>query len=884
MLLRPTIVTLLLLAACRPKVDDTAPPVGEVGDGLFLHGCPTAGTSVARELTDVAERPWGPDALAEPGDVMLMNAVAAFVIQGPDDPRTYYHYGGTPIDAVAVDDCEQAGPEILGEAGFVIGQLDLTDFEASTLHMFRGDTIEVVNDGSDGKAAVVEVHGTDDRFWLIELTLMRRVFEGGGRKLLGDLYGLDVTVRYTLEPDDTVLQIDVELGGEPATDGFLVGAVVFPSDYTETTAWAAGDLSLGGISLSTGVPWMGSGTATGSTAIAMPGAAMARTEIAGVTALIDVNQSVSPLEVATGDAETAFLLSVGPTDAASAVAGLEFHLPDPVPGHEAIWGRADSIAVVDPSGSPVVGAFVDLVCLDDGGDDAVVTTFVTDANGELSGTTLGIGICTWRARQDGRDSGGLCEDGAALCIGAVGGITVAATDEAGVPLPVRIELERDDGTQIVGYTTPQDPTLAVPPGRWTGWVTRGYEYEPATVEFEVPDDGVTDVTVQLPHVIETSGWASMDSHVHCGPSPDSAVLPETRMKTAAGSGLDAMISTDHEAIVDLSEALASTGLDEHMLYVLGSEVTATVPEHTNAWPFPLVDEGRGDPVRWYGLGFPGIYAAERDRGAGVIQLNHARVNGECGVLCLFDWDRLGDDPTTDDPEALGFDPDTPLWSWDFDSFEVLNGERSPYLDPADPRHTGALYDWFAFYNLGHHPTGTGVTDEHGLDAPGTPRTYVAVTDDAVGGFTPDDLAAGVLAGGAQISSGAFAEVTVNGAGPGQLAALSDGDTEVRVRVQALEGIDVTRVDVIVNCDPALSFTTTDPGGLVKLDTSAALRLPLGVDSYVVVIAMGENPMPRGLMDYDAASVPRVITNPILVDGDHDGIWSGPGVKTCTWAP
>jgi len=71
---------------------------------------------------------------------------------------------------------------------------------------------------------------------------------------------------------------------------------------------------------------------------------------------------------------------------------------------------------------------------------------------------------------------------------------------------------------------------------------------------------------------------------------------------------------------------------------------------------------------------------------------------------------------------------------------------------------------------------------------------------------------------------------------------------------------------------------------VKLDTNATLELPTGSDSYVVVVAIGEGAMPRGLTDYDAGAVPRVITNPILVDGDGDGLYSGPGAKGCGWAP
>lgn len=881
---------LLLLAACHPDTEGTpvaAPLI--TGDGLFLHGCPTRDHAAARTLVDLDERPWGDDVLAAPGDVVLLNERAAFVIQGPDDLRTYYHYGGTPIDAVAVDGCEQAGPEILGEAGFLIGQLDLADFEASTLHQFRGDSVEIINDGADGKAAVVEVHGSDDRFWLIELTLMRRVFEGGGRKELGDLYGLDVTVRYTLEPGASDLQIDVLLGGEPVTDGFLVGAVVFPSDHTETTSWSAGSVALGGISLATGSPWMASGSATGSTAIAMPGAAMGRTEIAGVTALVDVNQAVAPLMVADGDAQARFLLSVGPTDAASAAAGLEQDLPDPAPGHDALWRDVAGV-VQDPSGRGVAGARVDLACPNDAGDAATMTSLYTDSTGAFAGRVLTVGSCTLAASQDGRDDGAAVpvptEDasGLVLELGALGGVTVHATDGSGADQPVRVELERDDGTVVVGFPTPQEPDIAVPPGHWTAYLTRGYEYEPATVVIDVPEDGTAELVATLPRVIDTTSWAGMDSHVHAGPSPDSPVLPDVRMRTAAASGLDVLISTDHEAIVSWADALEATGLQDQLLYVLGSEVTASLPEHTNAWPFPESEGRRGDAVVWYGMGFPGIFEVERARGATVIQLNHARVNGECGILCILDWDRLSELPTIDDPAALGMTDDGPIWSWDFDSFELLNSERSPYLDPDDPQHSGALSDWFAFYNLGHHPTGTGVTDEHDLGTPGTPRTYVRVADDTIGVLTEQDMSEGVLAGRAQVSSGAFATVSVDGKGPGDLVTALDGLVSLSVKVQALEAIDVDQVHVVVNCDPSQTLDAASPDALVKIDITVPVTLPLGVDSYLVVIATGRNPMPRGITDYDAAAVPRVIVNPVLIDGDGDGVWSGPGSKVCTWTP
>jgi hypothetical protein len=875
-------VTLLLLG-CAPDPVPEKPDAVETGDGLFATGCPEAGRAAARVLTDVTEQPWGPDALAAPGDVLLLNERAAFVVQGPDDPRTYYHYGGLPIDAVAVDGCEQTGPEVLGEMGLIVGQLDLVDFSSSGLHMVRGESVEVVSDGSDGGPAIVDVHATDDRFWLVELTLMRRVYEDGGRKLLEDPYDLDITLRYTLEPGASALQLEVLLDGEPRTDGFLVGSVVFPSDHSENTSYASGDLSVGGIGLDVGVAFSGDATEAGATALAMPGGTMARTEIAGVTVLLDVNHVAAPLEV--GDSAR-FVLGVGATDGASAAAALEPYLDDPVPGFATAWHDLSG-TVTDPAGAPVARALVEVASPDDVGGWAAITTLRTDAEGRFAGRALAVaGQWRLRATVEGRDASEAVEvDSAAatavaLQVGSSGGITVAATDGDGAPLPVRIELERADGATVVGYPTAQDPDVALPPGQYTAWISRGYEYGVAMVDVTVPADGVATVTAVLPHVVDTTGWASYDSHVHSGPSADSDVLPVVRMRTAAGSGLDLVISTDHEAIIDLSGAVTEAGLDADLLYALGSEVTASLPEHTNAWPFPVADDVRGDPVRWYELAFGGIYAAERARGAEVVQLNHSRVNGECGVLCILDWDRLSEAPSMDDPEALGLPPGTAVWSWDFDSFELLNGLRSPYLDPADPRHSGALLDWLAFHNLGHRVTAVGVTDEHGMDTPGTPRTFVAVPDDTA--LAVSDFVAGTLDGAAQVSAGAFARVTVNGAGPGETATVSGGTATLSLHVEALPDIDVTRVDVLVDCDLAYSAVATDPSGVVKLDETVTLALT--GDAYVVVLAMGADPMPRGLQDYTAASVPRVVVNPVFVDGDGDGVWTAPGAKTCDWAP
>lgn len=884
-----------LLSGCREDTPKPDPAPGS-GDGLFLGGCPQAGRAAARVLEQAAERPWGEEALAMPGDVLLVSSRAAFVIQGIDAPRTYYHYGGTPIDAVAVEGCDQAGPERLEEMGFVVGQLDLLDFNDSVLRQIRATEIAVVEDGSGGGAAVVEVRATDDRFWLVEDTLIRNIYEGGGAKPLAPLWGLDILIRYTLDPDAAALQMEVELLGASSAgeswfeDGFLVGVLSFPSDLTPVHAWSTGTLAVGGFGLVLGVPWLAAGSDAGATAIAMPGATMARAEVSGVTALLDVDQAGAPLEV-TGTIPAPpvpLLLGVGATDAASAGAALEPYLSAQFPVG---WGDIRG-EVRDTGGAAVAGATVEVYGEAEPGVWRLLDRLVSGADGGFSGRTLATeGGWQVRAVKEGRAEGATvaAAPGAAVAadIGERGWARVEARDGDGWVLPVRAEFERTDGRVEVRAIVPGQP-VELPVGRWQVWLSRGYEHALATAEVEIAagDDpaAAAVISASMPRIVNTAGWASMDTHVHSSASADSSMLDAARMATVGASGLDLVVSTDHEAIVDLEPARAASGMGRWFQYGLGSEVTATLPEHVNAWPFPAVaSDPRGAPVRWYGLGFGALYDAIRDRGATVIQLNHSRVNGSCGILCLLDWDRLSAEPgATVAAEDLGMEAGLPIWSWDFDSFEVMNGLRSPYLNPADPRRSGALEDWLAFHNLGHRVAGVGVTDVHGTELPGSPRTYVKVDDDDPdGGFTAQDMAAGVLGGATVISAGAFADASIGGAGPGGTAAVSGGVATLSLRVEALPEIDVQAVTVLLNCDAIDELHADDPDGTVKLDQ--LVEIPVAVDSYVVLVGQGVGDMPRGLEGYSPVDTPRFITGPIFIDADGDGVWTAPGPKRCDTA-
>lgn len=875
---------LLGLLACDPPKQEARIVHGT---SIFTAGCPRDGESFARELTDPAEHLTGPDALGGPGETLLANAVAAFLISDPKNPKTYYQYGGIPIDAVPVSECEPSGPERFGEMGFVIGQLSLTDFPASQLRMIRGESVEIVNDGSDGKAAVVDVHGTDDRFWLIEMDLMRRSLESGKIKYLHDAWGLDVTTRYTLEPDSSVLEIEVILsGGEP--QGYLIGTVLFPSDRTDQVAMGRGGISVGGVTLDTEVPWFGASDGQTAYAITMPGAAIARTKIAGVTAMIDLAEAAQPLDVGPGQSASGkFAISVAAGDVNAAVAPLCAVNEQPVPGIKCSEVR-DSAGgwVRDPNGAAVAGADVYAMAQNANGDWLAFDRTQTDTSGFYGFTMIPIGPVQLVATADGRDPSPPMTPGGQvdLMIGALGELRYDIRDTDGNSVPALIELRRGDDVQRI-YAAPGEGSAAVAPGAYTVSVTRGYEYEPVQTDVTVPvPDSLwtyADLPVTLEHVVDTDGWLSFDGHVHTEASADSTVLAADRARSAAAVGLEIIVDTDHEIVHDMAPGIAEAGLSDFVASVVSQEITATSPEHTNAWPFvPDADDPRGGPVKWYGLSLGQIFAAERERGAEVTVLNHPRIG--CNFLCLIGWDRLTGEPTLTDHAALGLPQEEPLFSWDFDAVEYMNGPRDVLFHADAPDRSGFLDDWLAFLNLGHPVTALGVSDSHDPQDLAWPRTYVPSATDDPAQFDQDALIDGVLNGAAIVSAGAFAHVVaVTEGGSAGIGGMVEGaDVDLAIEIEAPAAIDIASIVVLENCDEVARIDATGPNDIVKYD--GVLSLHLERDAHLVVLAFGVDAMPAGLPDYDPTGVPRVTTNAIYVDADGNGVFDAPGGKTCTY--
>ncbi|MCC6998351.1 MAG: CehA/McbA family metallohydrolase [Deltaproteobacteria bacterium] len=883
------LLTPLLALACSSK-----DPEPQTGTGIFVTGCPRAGRAEARLVSDPTQRMTGPDALGGAGDYLLMNDRAAFMITGPGATKTYWQHAGILVDAVGVTGCQQAAPERFSELGVLMGQLKLADFTSSTLRSFSADRAEVINDGKNGKAAVVRVHGHDDYFWLIELTLVKEAFKSGKRRPLSPPLGIESWVDYILEPGSSVLQIELNMKNQGSEyKPMLAGAALFTSDTTPVSTWSGSLLEVGGFSVRSRVPWLLAGAGDGSYAVGIAGGNMGTLTIAGVEAVLDVDQVVQPINLAPAGDERAtgtmrYYVAAGVRDGNSATAALRpFQQEGRAYSQLPISGR-----VLDATGAPLPNIRVDVeLGTGSAGKWETLDSMHTDSAGRFAGTLadfLDDGDPPYRlvVRSEEYPLPAPIEFTALtaapvdITLQPPAELTYTIRDDKAQLIPAKLSLYQNDRLVRHEYVTGMGK-LRLPPGTYQIMVTRGFEYDVKDQEVVLPASGAS-LDVTLAHLVDTTGWLSLDTHVHAGPSADSSVLLPRRIRTAASAGLEVMVGTDHEVVTDWAPYVREEGLGAFVRTIIGEEVTATIPEHTIMFPVPLSDADgvRGRIVPWYGLGVAEIYTAERARGAGVVQLNHPKDGSGCGYMCLIDWDRMAGAPTLTDPTAIGLPAGTSLWSWSLDTIEYMNGNRNVFFRADNPKDTGLFDDWLSFFNHGHRVTGLGVTDTHNDDI-GSPLTYFPAGTDKPADLDERVLVAAMKEGRAVVSAGAFARVTVNGTGQiGDTIRDSDGMIDLAVHIEAMPLIDVTHFKVFVNCDEVLNVPTRTPDAVVKDDET--VQIPVTRDAHVVVVGFGNKRLPRALDQFDPSGVPRFTTNPIFVDFDGNGVFDAPGGKACAY--
>jgi hypothetical protein len=191
-----------------------------------------------------------------------------------------------------------------------------------------------------------------------------------------------------------------------------------------------------------------------------------------------------------------------------------------------------------------------------------------------------------------------------------------------------------------------DPRLVLPAGStYRILVSRGTEWSVASQVVSVePGTPSQELQFTLHHVAPAEGYVASEYHVHQIGSMDAPVNHERRVASVLAEGLELFASTDHDYVSDLQPVIETLGVAALVRNIPGLEVTPFAYGHFNAWPItPDRDTPNLGAIDWargaagYAM-IPGeIFSAMRARGAQVVQINHPRSTaGVLGFLQFFD--------------------------------------------------------------------------------------------------------------------------------------------------------------------------------------------------------------------------------------------------------
>jgi hypothetical protein len=819
---------------------------------LLLAGCsaappPVADRAHARVIADAADLIGGPKATGQLGDLLLINTKVRFIVAAGGRTRAWFPTGGLLLDADRVRAAGEPGDDRLQE---MVTRLGL-------MGMLYADTVEVAHDGADGSTAVVRVSGH-----AISVPILQSVTAMPLSNVTAVTeYRLDAYAE-SLEIVTTVTDASGQKQSVQGGDAFVMG------DFL--TLFAPGHGSdQSQIASASGLRYFAGFGGTVSYGYVAPGHKLAplfpQTEVFALgTEKVDLD--------ANGSGKFTRDFAVGTGDVASL-------LPEIVRregGDPKKLGQLAGVVREDGSGTPIAGAQVQI-----GAGGAPYSVALAGSDGHYA-ASLEPG--SYQAQPAALSRSGMAAS-ANVTAGAMasGDLTLSATgraqfaikDAAGTGCPARIQLSTAAGTSV-GYRLSPDGggEALLAPGDYKAVVSRGFEWEAATVAFSIQAGAATPVAATLTRVVDTTGWVAIDSHTHTAISVDSQLDPAERVAQALADGVELVVATDHDVLFDLAPSMSSLGLSG-FVPIVGCEVSP-VPGHINGYPVtggPAADTDGYWQVKWWSetpahqfsadLWPTDLFAGLRMRlSAQVVQINHPRSSQ--GV---FNW--VGYDPLHG---LAAMDP-TQLDS-NFDVIEICNAGCDGSSGSLDDQ---TLHDWYSFMDQGLKKAAVGVSDAHvSSNMLGRARTLVEVHDDNPATLDSNEVWMSLKAGRAIVVDGPFVTLTVAddsaaAIGPGQLAKATAATVTAHVKVQAPSWIGTDHLHLIANGAELKTIAIPAATGPVRYDLDVPLT-GIAADAWLIAIVDGDSPMAPVLGDK-----PRSVTNAIYLDRNGNGSFDAPGL-------
>ena len=846
---RPSLISLAALVACNPA--ETDPAESDATPPPDLVAWPDAGQARAGFVTDDAALVAGLAAEGVPGDVVMVNDRARFVIQGLRDGSYYVTGWGGLLDADVRRDPGEPGADLVEKwlpmtgLGRVIDPLSL----------------EVVADGTGGGPAIVKVEGSD-----IGLPLIEGAAESPG--LLAPL-GLQIVQTWTLHPDTPFLEVETtvtapegaELAiadvmfGSPETGLRFTEGVGFADDRQATYGWTGAvgrddDVAVGTFadapdglepgSLDLIAELVDITVGGGAPATIPPGGSLTWRRHQGVARTL---AALTDRWLADrGIASTPFTGTVTAPD--GPVAGARVHLlVDGAPWTVTDTGPDGSFAAQVPAGADVravaVGEHTGLFV-----DRPLAPQVAPYAAAGVRDRTLDA-VRANAPRPAVVEGRGIGADAAPLSLSTPAQVTVAVDD--GLPFtaqlrPLDAPTARDPrlsrpiaGDRAVGWSRGGPLTLTVPAGRHALVVHRGIRHEAHAETLELDAGAAVTVSTSLASAYTPEGWLVADPHSHASPSGDGAIPMEDRLIVAAAQGVQIHVGTDHDHLADYRPLVDALGLSAVLASVVSDEVSPPLRGHMNIYPVePTPGASNGGAWSWWDdipATTDAIVDALRARHGDrfVLQLNHPQRSG---VASSAGW-------------SQGRIRRADFWTTRFDAVEVLNSAST----------SNGLDFWLDAVARGLRPTPTGVSDSHGhlSGHVGLSVTFVRLPGVTPGAFDDDAFADAMRAGAVVVSRGPFLDTS---AVPGMDVAAG---TTLTVTARGPSWIVVDRL-ILLRDGEEVARITGDTG---------TFDLSPDRDAVYVVIAEGD-----AAMAPVSDRTPWALAGPWRVDVGGDG-WTPP---------
>lgn len=446
-------------------------------------------------------------------------------------------------------------------------------------------------------------------------------------------------------------------------------------------------------------------------------------------------------------------------------------------------------------------------------------------------------------------------------------VTVVGIEDT--PTPDFGPMFRGEGAESFVQSPRGMGELPLGPGRYKVYVSRGPEYEMIEQEVTAVAGERAMVTGKMVRVVDTRGFISADLHQHSAPSFDSGVSLTDRAISNAVEGVEVLVSTDHNVVVDYRPVVAAQGLGRALVSVIGTEATTHSVGHFNALPLRYdASKLRGGMIDPEGLTPRAIFDYMRTLRVPeidpFIQVNHPR-SGKTGY---FDLMRL------DGKTGLASDP---RFVTDFDAVEVMTFGKGQETEVA-------IQDWYSLLRRGLHVTATGNSDSHSIAfrEVGWPRTFVCVDQDDPPHLDVKAFTESLKRGCATVSSGPFVTIESGDVSMGGLLRASRGRFEISVHVQAPKWVPTATLAISID---GVTVETADLDGREVTRHRGRHSFSCKADCFVVARVQSDAELPPVFAqrpEYEPRAL--AVTNPIYVDVDGNGRFDAPLAPRTEGAP